>query len=154
MNVSIVTFPETKVAAINHLGPPQEEHSTLLKLVQWKIENQFLDQSIHRHYGLHYTDSRKIDPKEHQVEFCLSISEKIESNTHGVYEKTIPNLRCALARDVGARFDNQAALFLYDNWLPKSGETMADYPIIFHYVNVGPNIQSHEAITDVYLPLK
>lgn len=31
---------------------------------------------------------------------------------------------------------------------------LSGYPIIFHYVNVGPDVKDEEAITDVYMPLK
>jgi DNA gyrase inhibitor GyrI len=31
---------------------------------------------------------------------------------------------------------------------------MSGQPIVFHYVNVGPDVKEREAITDVYLPLK
>lgn len=47
-----------------------------------------------------------------------------------------------------------AARFLYEEWLPGSGETMADFPLIFHYVNVGPNVKGSDAVTDVYMPLR
>ena len=60
----------------------------------------------------------------------------------------------ALARDVGSRLDNRAAKYLFDEWLPRSGERIAARPLVFHYVNVGPAVQAHEAITDVYLPLE
>jgi AraC family transcriptional regulator len=63
-------------------------------------------------------------------------------------------MRCALARDTGSRLDNKAAQFLYDEWLPRSGEEMSAQPLVFHYVNVGPNVKAEEAVTDVYLPLK
>lgn len=154
MLVSIVTFPETRVAALNHVGPPWEEHETVRRLIAWKIENRLLDQTRYRSYGLHYTDSRKVRSAEHRVEFCLSIDRDIGPNTYEIFERTIPCLRCALARDVGSRSNNQAARYLYEEWLPVSGEAMADFPLIFHYVNVGPHVNESEAITDVYLPLK
>jgi len=154
MRVKIVTFPRTKVASITHLGPPESEHETVRKLVAWKIEHGLQDQAKYRSYGLHYTDSRTVSPLEHRVDFCLSIKDQIEPNDFGIVEATIPSMRCALARDVGSRMNNQAARFLFDEWLPKSGEEMANFPIIFHYVNVGPNLPESEAVTDVYLPLK
>ena len=95
-----------------------------------------------------------MSPNEHRVEFCLSVDFEVGCNDYGIYEKTIPSLRCARARDVGSRSDNRAARFLYEEWLPASGELMADFPLIFHYVNVGPDVKEHDAITDVYLPLK
>jgi AraC family transcriptional regulator len=153
MQVSIVTFPETRVAAISHVGPPFQEHETARRLIAWKLERRLLDQALHRSYGLHYTDPRKGDPSAHRVEFCLSYEGRVEPNSYGIFEKTIPAMKCALARDVGSRLDNQAAKYLFDQWLPQSGEEMADQPVIFHYVNVGPGVKDHEAITDVYLPL-
>ena len=38
-------------------------------------------------------------------------------------------------------------------WFPDSGETLREYPIFFHYVNVGPDVKEHDMVTDVYLPL-
>jgi AraC family transcriptional regulator len=154
MEVQIVTFPETKVAAVEHLGSPALEYDTVRKLIAWKLENGFLDQSKHRSYGVHYTDPRTTPPADHRVDFCLSIAEDVDPNPYGVTNKLIPKLRCARARDVGSRSNNKAAVYLYETWLPQSGESPGDFPIFFHYVNVGPNVQEEEMITDVYLPLK
>jgi AraC family transcriptional regulator len=154
MIVKVVTFPETKVASITHLGSPGQEHSTARKLIEWKIKNNFLDQSKYRSYGLHYNDPQTIDPLEYRVDFCLSIDGDVGQNESGIVEKVIPALKCAYARDVGSRTNNQAAKYLLEEWLLQSGEMLFGFPIIFHYVNVGPNAKGHEAITDVYLPLK
>jgi AraC family transcriptional regulator len=153
VHVSIVTFPQTKVAAISHMGDPSLEHVTARKLIAWKIENRFLDSTMYRSYGLHYTDPRSIDPTRHRVDFCLSIDGPIPENSYGIAGMVIPSTKCALARDVGSRTDNKAAKYLYDQWLPSSGERLSGLPLIFHYVNVGPTVQAHEAITDVYMPL-
>jgi AraC family transcriptional regulator len=154
MQVNIVIFPETKVATVSHVGSPILEHDTAGKLIACKLENRLLDQAIYRSYGLHYTDPATVKPSEHRVDFCLSYNGSIGPNPYGVVEGIIPRTRCAMARDVGSRTNNQAARYLFDSWLPRNGEEMAALPIIFHYVNVGPNVKEHEAITDVYLPLK
>jgi AraC family transcriptional regulator len=154
MQVSIVTFPETKVAAIRHVGPPALEHETVRKLIAWKREHRLFDAARYRSYGLHYTDPGTVDPAKHRVDFCLSYDDAIGPNPFGIAAATIPAMRCALARDVGSRLNNKAAQYLYREWLPGSGEQMASQPIVFHYVNVGPGVKDHEAITDVYLPLK
>ena len=154
MQVRIVQFPQTRVAAIRHTGPPWQEHDTARKLIAWKLEHRLVDPLLHRTYGLHYTDPRTVDPSGHRVEFCLSYDGRVEPNEHGIFEKTIPALRCALARDIGSRLDNKAAQFLYDEWLPRSGEELAAQPLVFHYVNVGPSVKEEDAITDVYMPLK
>jgi AraC family transcriptional regulator len=154
MHVEIVMFPETKVASIEHRGPPALEHETVRKLVAWKLENRLLDPLKHRSYGIHYTDLRTTPSSEHRVDFCLSIEEDVSPDPNGITNKVIPERRCARARDIGSRSNNQAAIYLYEKWLPQSGESLGDLPIIFHYVNVGPNVREEDMITDVYLPLK
>ncbi|HSB97745.1 MAG TPA: GyrI-like domain-containing protein [Spongiibacteraceae bacterium] len=154
MQVDIVRFPATWVAVIEHRGAPDLEHATVQKLIAWKIEHRLLDQALHRSYGLHYTDPHSIAPAEHRVDFCLSIEESVASNVYGIREGMIPMLRCARARDIGSRSNNQAAAYLYNVWLPQSGEAASEFPMIFHYVNVGPDVKEQEMITDVYLPLR
>ena len=154
MDVQIVVFPETKVAAIEHFGSPALEHDTVRKLIAWKLEQRLLDPLKNRSYGVHYTDPRTTHPSKHHVDFCLSIEREVGQNFFGITDKVIPRSRCALARDVGSRHDNQAAAYLYEQWLPRSGESPGLFPIFFHYVNVGPHIPEEDLITDVYLPLK
>lgn len=154
VKVQIVAFPETKVAAVEHFGPPELEHGTVRKLIAWKLEHGLLEPLQHRHYGLHYTDPRTTPPSRHHVDFCLSVEDDVGSNPYGIVNKIIPGRRCALARDIGSRHNNKAAAFLYEEWLPRSGESLGELPVIFHYVNVGPGVREEEMITDVYLPLK
>lgn len=154
MDVKIVTFPETKVAVVTHRGSPDDEYAAAMKLVAWKLARRLLDQGKYRSYGLHYTDPRTTLPDRYRVDFCLSIEEDVEPNEAGVVQGVIPCMRCACARDIGSRRNNQAAAFLYDEWLPRSGEELSGSPLIFHYVNVGPSVKDTEAITDVYMPIK
>ena len=49
-------------------------------------------------------------------------------------------------------FTNAATIRV--KWLPASGEAAGDFPIFFHYVNVGPDVKEAEMITEVYLPIK
>lgn len=154
VEVEIVTFPETKVAAIEHCGPSSREYDTVRKLIAWKLANGLLDQTKYRSYGVHYTDPHTTPPSNHRVDFCLSIAEDVGPNVFGIINKCIPTLRCARARDVGSRSNNKAAVYLYETWLPHSGESLGDFPMLFHYVNVGPTVREEEMITDVYLPLK
>ena len=130
------------------------EHEAVRKLVAWKLEQRLLDQTKYRTYGMHYADPRSAAPSEYRAEFCLSIDREIGKNAYGIYGKIIPSCRCARARDIGSRLDNQAAKYLFEVWLATSGEIWTGDPAIFHYVNVGPTVKDSEAITDVYLPLR
>jgi AraC family transcriptional regulator len=140
------------VRKVEHLGSPNHEHVTARKLVAWKLEHRLLDPLKYRSYGVPIGPPHR--PSDHRVDFCLSIDHAVGPNSFGIVNKIIPRNRCALARDVGARYDNKAAAYLCDEWLPQSGEAPGDFPIFFHYVNVGPTVREEEMITDVYLPLK
>jgi AraC family transcriptional regulator len=103
---------------------------------------------------VHYTDPQSVLPSEHRVDFCVTYEVPVEPNRQGIVGKLIPANRCAVARQLGSRHFNAAAVYLYRDWLPISGETLGNFPIFFHYVNVGPDVLEAEMITDVYLPLE
>lgn len=153
MKVCIVEFPETKVAVAEHRGAPQLEYETSKKLIAWRIENR-LSPTNHKSYGVHYTNPYKVAASDHRVDFCVSYDSPVQPNTLGIVSKVIPANRCAVARHLGPRSHNSASIYLYQEWLPRSGESLGDFPVFFHYVNVGPQVEEHEMITDVYLPLK
>ncbi|MGZ5580649.1 MAG: AraC family transcriptional regulator [Methylobacter sp.] len=153
VDIQIITFPETKVAAVEHRGPPSREHDTVRKLIEWRLEHRMLPER-HRSYGIHYNDPRTTPAEDYRADFCISVEHDIAPNPQGVINKTIPGGRCAVARHLGSRENVTAADYLYRVWLPNSGETLRDFLIFFHYVNVGPNVLEHEMITDVYLPLR
>jgi AraC family transcriptional regulator len=153
VNVTIVAFPMTRVAAIEHLGPPALEHATARKLIEWRIANR-LAPDRHRSYGVHYTDPRTTSPADHRVDFCVSFEGEVPMNADGIVAKIIPANRCAVATHRGSRSNNSAAFFLWEEWLPGSGERPGSFPIFFHYVNVGPAVHDDEMVTDVYLPLE
>jgi AraC family transcriptional regulator len=153
VEVRIVQFPETRVAVAEHRGPPELEYETSSKLIAWRIENR-VSPAKHKTYGVHYTDPHTVAPADHRVDICVSYDLRVQPNPQGIVGKVIPACRCALARHLGSRAHNAAAVFLYREWLPLSGEALGNFPVIFHYVNVGAQVQEHEMITDVYLPLR
>ena len=153
MKVSIVDFPETNVAVIEHQGSPATEHESVKKLIAWRIENK-LSPSKHQSYGVHYDDPSTTLPEKYRVDFCVSVEHEVAKNKFGVINKVIPSGKCAVARHIGSRENVTAAAYLYKEWLPMSGEKLRDFPIFFHYVNVRPDITEEEMITDVYLPIK
>jgi AraC family transcriptional regulator len=153
MDVQIVEFRETPVAAIEHRGSPNREYDTARKFIEWRIANR-VPPDRHRTYGIHYTDPRTTPPADHRMDICVSFDRTVPPNPQGVVKKVLAGGRCAVVRHVGPREFIAAATFLVDEWLPTSGESRRDNPIFFHYVNVGPDVREHEMITDVYLPLR
>jgi AraC family transcriptional regulator len=153
MEVRIVEFPQTRVAVAEHRGPTELEYETSRKLIAWRIEHR-LSPAKHQTYGVHYTNPQTVVSSEHRVDFCVTYALPVDPNSLGIIGKIIPANRCALARHLGSRHFNAAAVYLYRDWLPMSGESLGSFPVFFHYVNVGPNLCERDMITDVYLPLK
>jgi AraC family transcriptional regulator len=153
MEVTIIDFPETRVAALELVGPPSVQHDTARRFIAWRIANGLSPQR-HRTYGIHYTDPRVTPAHEDRMDICVSVENSIAPNDCGIVNKVIPGGRCAVARHVGSRDRVIAAEYLCDVWLPASGERLRDFPIYFHYVNIGPAVKDAEMITDVYLPLR
>ncbi len=153
MQVDIIDFPETLVATLEHRGPEHLTFNTTKKFIEWRQANG-LHPGIGNTYGVHYTDPATTPPEDYRLDLCLSVSAPVAPNHQGVVTKSIPAGRCARVRHIGSRHNVHPAEWLYYEWLPRSGEQLRDFPIFFHYVNVGPDVKEREMITDVYLPLK
>lgn len=153
MDVRIVEFPATPVAALEHRGAPHLEHATARRFIAWRIANR-LAPDRHLTYGIHHTDPRTTPPEDHRMDICVSVNRQVPPNPQGVVNKVIAGGRCAVVRHVGPREFIAGAAWLVDEWLPASGEHRRDAPMFFHYVNVGPEVRDDEMVTDVYLPLR
>lgn len=152
MEVGIVEFPETKIAVVEHRGPPDTKHESIARLIAWRIENGF-PPSRHPTYGIHYNGPRNTPPEAYRLDIGIAVPAEVAPNGYGVMNRRIPGGRCAVVRHLGAREKVAAVDFLHEVWLPGSGEKRRDFPLFFHYVNVGPGVTEAEVITDIYLPI-
>jgi AraC family transcriptional regulator len=151
MQVEIVQFPETRVAAIEHLGSTANVYESTRKLVAWRIENRV--PAGKGTYGVHH-DLRTHADSGYRLDLCVPFDREVKANPHGVIAKVIPGGRCARVRYRGSREYIPVTEPLFNEWLPASGEQLRDFPIFFHYVNVGPDVLEQEMLTDIYLPLR
>jgi len=151
--VEIVNFVETKVAALEHRGSPDDVYNTTRRFIEWRRANG-VSPATSRTYGIHYDHHESVRPEDYRIDICATIDADVKPNPQGVVTKVISGGRCARIRHLGSREHIDSAGFLFREWLPASGETLRDFPVFFHYVNVGPDVRDHEMITDVYLPLK
>lgn len=152
MQVEIVDFPETKVAAVEHLGSTADVYDSVRRLVEWRRNNR-VSPAGHATYGVHH-DLRLHAESGYRMDICVAFEREVVPNPQGVVGRIIPGGRCARVRYIGSREYIPVVEPLFTDWLPHSGEQRRDYPLFFHYVNVGPDVVDHEMITDVYLPLR
>jgi hypothetical protein len=89
------------------------------------------------------------------VDLCVGTDQAIEADGQQIKAGEIPGGRCAVLRVVG-NTDNleSAALYLYRDWLPASGEEARDFPIYCQRLSFFPEVPEHEAVVELFLPLK
>lgn len=155
MNVEIVDFERTRVAALEHRGPAASLMRTVHRFIEWRKSCDASPVATSMTLGIARYEPSKTPPDMFPFDVCGSITGDLPPNDHGVIEKIIPGGRCALARHIGSTDAISSTVqALYGEWLPDSGEELRDFPMFFHYVVRMPEVAEHEQITDVYLPLK
>jgi AraC family transcriptional regulator len=154
--VKIVDFPETKVGVLEHRGDPRRIGETIRTFIAWRRENH-LHPSKSATFNLLYGDPDTTPPEEFRLDLAAAVpgDGDVAPSSYGVGARTIPAGRCAVLRHVGSD-DGFAATFdyLYREWLPKSGEEPRDFPLFLQRVKFFPDVPEHEAVTDVFLPLR
>lgn len=153
-DVTIVAFPETRVAAIEHRGTVASLGNTIRAFIDWRRQNR-LPPKLSATFNVQHRSHPDVADGEYHVDLCAATNGPIEPNPGGVIAKSIPAGRCAVIRHVGSD-DTLAStvMFLYATWLPASGEEPRDYPLFFQRVQFFPDVPERDAITDVFLPIK
>jgi AraC family transcriptional regulator len=153
-DVKTVDFPETNVGVLEHRGDPRRIGETIRAFIAWRRESH-LHPSKSATFNLLYGDPDTTAPDEFRLDLCAAVPGEVTPNSYGVVARTIPAGRCAVLRHVGSD-DGFAATFdfLYREWLPKSGEEPRDFPLFLQRVKFFPDVPEHEAVTDVFLPLR
>lgn len=154
MDVSLIDFPDTRVAVLEHRGDPALINASAQRFIEWRKATGLSPVTFAETFGIAYDDPATTPAERFRFDFCGSVSAPVPDNDHGVVNRLIPGGRCAVVRYLGSheRLD-EAAYYLYREWLPESGEELRDFPLFFHYRNLMPETPEHELVTDVCLPL-
>ena len=152
--VKIVSFPDTRVAVLEHRGDPQRLADSIRKFIAWRKENR-LPPRVSATFNILYDDPSSTEPAAFRLDLCAALEQAIAPNDVGIVPKVIPGGRCAVLRHVGSDDNLDDALrFLYTGWLPHSGEELRDFPLYVQRLKFFPEVPEHEAVTDAFLPLK
>ena len=155
MQIDIIDFEETPVARIEHRGAPERVLETAARFIAWRKATGLSPVASARTFGVPYADPAAVMPEDFRFDICGSEHRPIPENEWGVVTGVIPGGRCARVRHLGShdRID-QSIYPLYRDWLPHSGETLRDFPVFFHYLNLIHEVDECDLITDIYLPLR
>lgn len=152
--VRVIMFKEVKVAVLEHRGTPNLVGNSARKFIEWRKQNN-LSPQVSSTFNILYDDPSETSPEDFRLDICASTERDVADNPFGVVEKTIPGGRCAVLRHIGddANLD-ESITYLYSKWLPSSGEEPRDFPLFLQRVKFFPDVAEHEAVIDVFLPLK
>ncbi|VAW85156.1 Putative transcriptional regulator STM3175 [hydrothermal vent metagenome] len=155
MKVEIVNFTETRIALLKHRASPALINDTVSTFIAWRKESGLSPEQSSNTYGIGYDDPKTTEPEKFHFDLCGEVNKEVPENPQGVTTSTIPGGRCARIRHHGPHEGmSDAICTLYQEWLPQSNEALRDFPCFFHYINFFPEVDEHELITDIYLPLK
>lgn len=153
-NVKLITFKDTKVAALEHRGDPNLVGNSIRKFIEWRKQNN-LPPQVSATFNILYDNPSETSSDDYRFDICASIERDVADNPFGVVEKNIPGGRCAVLRHIGDDANlGESITYLYSKWLPSSTEEPRDFPLFLQRVSFFPDVPEHEAITDVFLPLK
>jgi AraC family transcriptional regulator len=152
--VKVILFKETKVAVLEHRGDPNLIGDSVRKFITWRKQNH-LPPQVSETFNILYDNPSETSPENFRLDICAATTRDITDNSFGIVEKTIPGGRCAVLRYIGDDAHlGESITYLYANWLPLSGEEPRDFPLFLQRVKFFPDVPEHEAIIDVFLPLR
>lgn len=153
-DVKIVDFPETPVAVLVHRGDPAGISDTIRRFIAWRRATG-LGPRVSATFNILHCDPENVAPEDYRLDLCAGTDATVAPNEHGVTSGAIPSGRCAVLRLLGSSDDLRPAVsFLYAEWLPLSGEELRDFPVFVQRVRFFPDVPEHEAVADIFLPLK
>ena len=153
-DVTIRNMGQTPVAIMEHRGDPATIGATIQRFIAWR-KTTGLSPKTSPTFNVFHSDPRTTPPAEYRMDLCVGTDQPIAANGERVEAGTIPAGRCAVLRVVG-NTDNlePAALYLYRDWLPTSGEEARDFPLYCQRLAFFPEVPEHEAVAELFLPLR
>lgn len=152
--VTIREVAPTRVAMFEHRGGPETLDVTIQKFIAWR-KAAGMSLKTHPTFNIWHTERRPANPADYRMELCVGVDagQFIDSADETVREGEIPGGRCAVLRVTGDTHDLEpAAMYLYRDWLPASGEEMRDFPI--YCQRFFPDELEQGTAAELHLPLK
>jgi AraC family transcriptional regulator len=152
--VTIREVAPTRVAMFEHRGDPETLDATIQRFITWR-KAAGLSPRNSPTFNIWYTERRPANPADYRMDLCVGVGadQPIEAGDEGARAGEIPGGRCAVLRVTGGTHNLEpAALYLYREWLPASGEEMRDFPIYCQRFFLDEPEQGTAA--ELHLPLK
>ncbi|WP_133498623.1 AraC family transcriptional regulator [Cognatilysobacter terrigena] len=129
--VTIRDVAPTRVAIFEHHGDRRTIDATIQRFIAWR-KSAGLSPQTNPTFNIWYSERDPVDPADYRMDLCVGLDadHAVDPNDGNVKLGEIPGGRCAVLRVTGDTHNLEpAALYLYRDWLPQSGEEMRDFPI-------------------------
>ncbi len=155
VDIKVIDFDKREVALIEHKGSPQRVYETAAKFIEWRKLTGLSPIKSSETFGIPHSDPSATSDDEFQFDICGTHKGAVPENHYGVKSGVIPQGRCAVAIHKGSHDTiGDTVYYLYQTWLPESGEDLRDYPCFFKYLNFVHEVDECELLTEIYLPIK
>ncbi|GAO40678.1 putative AraC family transcriptional regulator [Sphingomonas changbaiensis NBRC 104936] len=154
-DVTIRDLPSTPVAVMAHRGDRATLGETIEQFIAWR-KAAGLSPETSPTFNIFRSERTPANPADYSMDLCVGTDQPIAPDDEQMKAGVIPGGRCAVLRIVHNTNNLEAAaLFLYRDWLPASGEETRDFPIYCRrHLSVFPNVPVPEMVCELFLPLK
>ncbi|MBN9081329.1 MAG: AraC family transcriptional regulator [Rhizobiales bacterium 62-17] len=154
-DVTIRNVPPTPVAIMEHRGDRAGLPDTIQRFIAWR-KAAGLSPETSPTFNVFRSERIPANPADYSMDLCVGTDQPIDAHDRQMKAGVIPGGRCAVLR-VAHNTNNlePAALYLYRDWLPASGEEARDFPIYCQrHFSVFPNVPVPDVVCELFLPLK
>jgi AraC family transcriptional regulator len=152
--VTIREVPPTPVAIMEHRGDRATLGDTIQRFIAWR-KAAGLSPATNPTFNIFRSERIPAVPADYAMDLCVGTDQPTDPDDGQMKAGVIPGGRCAVLRVVHNTNNLEpAALYLYREWLPASGEEARDFPIYCQRLSFFPEVPEHEAVAELFLPLK
>jgi AraC family transcriptional regulator len=152
-DVAVKNLPVERVATLTHHGDYQTIGDSFERLAAWAAGKGFLTNDI-ASWGIYYDDPASKPKSELLSDACLAAPSTVTGDD-AVKIKQTPGGKCAVFTFTGPYAELEKPYrWLYETWLPQSGEEPRDAPPYEAYLNDARNTPAHQLMTSICIPLK
>ena len=154
-DVAIRDVPPTPVAIMEHRGDRATLGDTIQRFIDWR-KAAGLSPETSPTFNIFRSERMPAVPADYSMDLCVGTDRQIDPNDGQMKAGVIPGGRCAVLRVIHNTHNLEpAALFLYRDWLPASGEEARDFPIYCkRHFSFLSKVPVHDVVVELFLPLK
>lgn len=154
-DVTIRDVPPTPVAIMEHRGDRATLGDTIQRFIAWR-KAAGLSPETSPTFNIFRSERTPAVAADYSMDICVGTDRPIAPDDEQMRAGVIPGGRCAVLRYPGNTNNLEpAALYLYRDWLPASGEETRDFPIYCQRrLSFSPDAPVPETVVELFLPLR